>query len=243
MDAKKIGPLKVHVRGGLDHQGKGDGPAILLCHGFGAPGDDLVSLSRIIAAGQETRWFFPEAPLETEIGPGMWGRAWWRIDLEKMMTALMRGDINAAMSRLDEVPEGMDAAREALEETIAVLEKQYSVKREKLILGGFSQGSMITTELVTHQKNPYAGLIVFSGTRIGGERWQEGLNALGNRLSVLMSHGRRDPLLPFGRAEALRDMMLAAGAKVTFVEHRGAHEIPPSAVEAASAFARKQLAG
>lgn len=241
MEPKTIGPLRVHVRGGVDHRGGGDGPAILLCHGFGAPGDDLVSLSRVVGAGREVRWFFPEAPLELDVGPGMSGRAWWPIDMEKFMGALMRGDVERAMSRLDEVPEGLDAAREALIRTIEALEKDHGVRRERLLVGGFSQGSMLTTELVASLGEPFAGLVALSGTRIGGERWREGLGRLGARLSVLMTHGRRDPILPFGRAEALRDMMKTAGANVTWVQHNGAHEIPQIALDALTTFTRDRF--
>ncbi|TKD09411.1 alpha/beta hydrolase [Polyangium fumosum] len=243
MEPRTIGPLRVHVRGGDDHRGGGDGPAILLCHGFGAPGEDLVSLCRVIDAGRGVRWFFPEAPLEVEVGPGMRGRAWWDIGMDRLMTLLMRGDIDGAMKRLDEVPEGLTPARDALAETVEILGKEYGVRRDQLIVGGFSQGAMVTTELVTHLREPFAGLAVLSGTRLGGERWQAGLDTIGERLAAFISHGRRDPLLPFGRAEILRDMMTAAKARVTWVPHGGAHEIPPVVVNGLGTFAQARLGG
>ncbi len=241
MDPRTFGPLRVHVRGGDDRLGGGDGPAILLCHGFGASGEDLVSLARVIHAGPRVRWFFPEAPVDVEVGPGMRGRAWWDIGMERLMTLLMRGDIEGAMKRLDEVPEGLAPARDALIATIEALEKECGVRRDQLLVGGFSQGAMLTTELVTHLREPFAGLAVLSGTRLGGERWQEGFDALGPKLSAFLSHGRRDQLLPFGRAEVLRDMMTTAKANVTWVPHGGAHEIPQVVVNGLGAFAQERL--
>ncbi|WP_170319372.1 alpha/beta hydrolase [Polyangium spumosum] len=243
MEPSLIGPLRVHARGGDDHRGGGDGPAILLCHGFGAPGEDLVSLCRVVDAGRGVRWFFPEAPLEVEVGPGIRGRAWWDIGMDRLMALVMRGDIDGAMKRLDEVPDGLAPARDALAATIDALEKHHGVKRDRLVVGGFSQGAMVTTELVTHLREPFAGLAVLSGTRLGGDRWQEGFEALGERLSALVSHGRRDPLLPFGRAEILRDMMTTAKARVTWVPHGGAHEIPQGVVSALGTFAKERLGG
>ena len=76
----KIGPLSVR------ELGRGDGPAILLCHGYGAPGDDLVPLGRVIDAGSGVRWFFPEAPLEVDLGFGR-PRAWWPIDMMRMQVS------------------------------------------------------------------------------------------------------------------------------------------------------------
>ena len=178
------------------------------------------------------------------MGPSLWdrGRAWWPIDMEQMMDHLMRGDVEGAMRRLDDVPDGLDAAREALVQTIEALEKEHGIRRDRLLVGGFSQGSMLATELVASLAEPFAGLVVLSGTRVAGDRWRAGLEAVGARLSALISHGRRDPLLPFGRAEALRDMMKAAGASVSWVAHNGAHEIPQGVVDALGQFARERLA-
>jgi phospholipase/carboxylesterase len=243
MTTLMLGPLRVHARGGEDHRGGGDGPAILLCHGFGAPGDDLVGLSRVIDAGRSVRWFFPEAPLEVNVGPGAQGRAWWPIDMDRLVTLLMRGDQDGALRMLDEVPEGLPAAREALGACLEALERDRGVRRDQLIVGGFSQGSMLTTDLVATQQEPFAGLVALSGTLIGSAGWEEGLGKVGSRLSVLLAHGRRDPLLPFGRAERLREVLLAAGAHVTWVPHAGAHEIPQAVCDALGTFARGRLGG
>lgn len=241
MDVTNMGTLRVHVRGGVDRQGGGNGPAILLCHGFGAPGTDLVSLARVVDAGRDVRWFFPEAPLEVSVGPGMYGRAWWDIGMDQLMMHLMRGDIDAAMKRLDEIPAGLEPAKRALESTIDVLEKEHGVTRDRLIIGGFSQGAMLTTEMFVSSSTPFAGLVVLSGTRLGGDHWTVGLERHGANLHALVTHGRRDPLLPFVRAEALRDMMNRAGADVTWVPHGGAHEIPAVCLDALGTFCRSRF--
>src|SRR5260221_4639921 len=94
MDKVAIGPLGVRMFGGADRRGGGSGPAILLCHGFGAPGADLVPLARVIDAGRDVRWFFPEAPIDLGLEM-MGGRAWWEIDLVRMQTAIARGQRDA----------------------------------------------------------------------------------------------------------------------------------------------------
>src|SRR5688500_7344014 len=91
MNTVELGKLRVVATGGSDRRGGGDGPAILLCHGFGAPGDDLVPLARVVDVGREVRWFFPEAPHELDLGYGMTGRAWWNIDMVRLQEMLMRG--------------------------------------------------------------------------------------------------------------------------------------------------------
>src|SRR5208282_2123552 len=90
MRTLELGGLRVRVTGGTDREGGGDGPALVLLHGFGAPGDDLVSLWRVLAAPAGTRFVFPEAPVSlAAMGYGE-GRAWWMIDMERMLE-LQRG--------------------------------------------------------------------------------------------------------------------------------------------------------
>jgi len=229
-----LGPLRVHAAGGSDRHGGGDGPAILLCHGFGAPGDDLVGLAQGVDAGAGVRWFFPEAPLTLPWG----GRAWWPLDMERIEAMQRRGDPRALAG---ETPDGLAPARAALEATIAALETERGVTRDKLLLGGFSQGAMITTEVALHADRPFAGLVGLSGNLLSSERWAEAAQRSGPSLHAFLAHGRRDPLLPFAGAEALRVLLEKAGASVTWVAHGGQHEIPPPVVTGLGAFARQRF--
>lgn len=234
MASEQIGPLRVHAAGGSDGRGGGDGPAIVLCHGFGAPGDDLVSLARVIDAGRGVRWFFPEAPLTV---PGA-GRAWWQLDMARIQSMMMRGDPRALA---DETPPGLAKARAALEATIDALEAERGVAREKLILGGFSQGAMLTTEIALHADRPFAGLVVLSGNLLSAERWTEAAGRTGPSLHAFLAHGRQDPVLPFAGAEALRALLEKSSATVDWVAHGGQHEIPPPVVVGLAAFARRRF--
>ncbi|HVY47808.1 MAG TPA: hypothetical protein VHB21_18095 [Minicystis sp.] len=239
MEAKPIGPLGVRAVG----RGEEGGPAILLCHGFGAPGDDLVGLARGIdiratqpqwrpgEGARGARWFFPEAPLVVDFGGGYTGRAWWPIDMERLMEARMRGE---SATLADETPQGLAPARAALEATIAELERAHGVTREQLVIGGFSQGAMLATEVALHADRPFAGLVALSGTVISRPRWEAAARARGKELRALVTHGRADPILPFEGGEMLRDLLAGAGADVTFVAHGGGHEIPAPALAALS---------
>jgi phospholipase/carboxylesterase len=228
MRTTTIGPLTVRALG------DGEGPAILLCHGFGAPGDDLVGLASAIDAGPGVRWFFPAAP-HTLAGAG---RAWWNIDLERRITLGARGQ--ADQLRL-ETPDGLVSARAALEATLAVLERDHGVSRDRLIIGGFSQGAMVTTELALAAEVPFAGLAILSGTLLSQDRWAAAAHARGASIHALMAHGRRDPLLRFADAEALRTLLEEGGASVDWVEHGGQHEIPPVVLQRLGAFARRRF--
>ncbi len=229
MSSQTIGPLRVTALG------RGEGPAILLCHGFGAPGDDLVAFARAVDAGPGVRWFFPEAPIALGFG----GRAWWEIDILRIQDQMLRGNHRFLAT---ETPAGLAAAREALEATIAALEASHGVRREALVIGGFSQGAMLTTEVALHAERPFAGLAVISGNLVSEDRWTAAAAKTGRSLHALLTHGRIDPLLPFQGAEALRDLLVAAGADVDWLAHSGRHEIPGPVLHQLATFARKRLA-
>ena len=44
MKDTQLGGLRCRMTGGTDGSGGGNGPLLILLHGFGAPGDDLVAL-------------------------------------------------------------------------------------------------------------------------------------------------------------------------------------------------------
>ncbi len=247
----KAGTLDVWTTGGSATAGRdgasrdvgsrADGatcPAIVLCHGFGAPGDDLVPLARVVDAGRDVRWFFPEAPGTVDLGMVGGGRAWWAIDMMRLQRMVERG---TPRDLAQETPEGMAEARAALEGCLGALEKDHGVDPATTILGGFSQGAMIATEMVLHAERPFAGLAALSGALVSEARWRVAAGTSGGSIHAIVTHGRRDPILPFDGGRLLAEMLASAGAKVRFVPHGGAHEIPPAALDALADLARERL--
>jgi phospholipase/carboxylesterase len=203
----------------------------ILMHGFGAPGDDLVGLAPYLDA--PVRFVFPEAPLE--LG-GLYGdaRAWWRLDLARLEQELASG---RAHDRRGEVPDGLATARDHVVKLVAEVKARYSIDESQLVLGGFSQGAMMALDVALHLDKPPRALVLMSGTLLAESVWQPRFARLAG-VSVLMSHGRHDQLLPFAAAETLRDRLTEAGASVEWVPFGGGHEIPPIVVDAATRFLR-----
>jgi phospholipase/carboxylesterase len=221
MRREELGGLTVRIVG--DEQ-PAEGPTVVLMHGFGAPGNDLVPLANAIAAPPGTRFVFPEAPLllPPELGGGA-GRAWWMIDIMRLQWALLRGDA-ADLTR--EEPLGLAAARERVLALLEALEGAIGMKRERLVLGGFSQGAMLATDVALRSEAPLAALVIMSGTLLAEEVWTSKMASRAG-LAVLQSHGEDDPLLPFMLAERLRDALQDAGLDVTWLPFRGGHGVPP----------------
>jgi phospholipase/carboxylesterase len=193
---------------------------VVLLHGFGAPGDDLVALAQFIRA--PVRFVFPAAPLE--LG-GLYGdsRAWWLLDLVRLEAELRSG---APRDRRGEVPDGLPDARAHVCRFIDQLQARYAIDPKQLVLGGFSQGAMLALDVALHRDTPPAGLVLMSGTLLAESEWKPRMAKLAG-VPVFQSHGRFDQLLPFSIAELLRDELKTAGANVTWTEFPGGHEIPP----------------
>jgi len=214
----KLGTLTAHVTGGTDREGGGAGPVVVLLHGYGAPGTDLVPLWRELAVPQEVRFVFPEAPLSLDFG----GRAWWQLDMTRLQDRFNPATVERLIA---EVPPGIDAARAALLELLSILERDFAANPAQTVIGGFSQGAMLATDTVLRTSRPFGGLALLSGTLISHDEWLP-LMAARRGLPVLQSHGRADPVLPFALGERLRAELVAAGLPVEFIAFNGGHGIP-----------------
>jgi phospholipase/carboxylesterase len=214
----------------------------VLCHGFGAPGDDLVPLGaeflqREQALKDRVLFVFPAAPHSLAAQGLPEGRAWWQIDMLKLQRAVQLGELRDLRR---DAPHGLAEARELLSATLRQLQSQLGLPASHFVLGGFSQGSMLATDLTLHLTDKPAGLIVYSGTLLNEEDWRS-RSATCAGLSILQSHGRSDPLLPFALAEELREMFRQAGAKVEFHAFSGMHTIPHAALLSTTRYLKALL--
>lgn len=202
---------------------------VLFCHGYGASGEDLVPFVPELVEREPrlstVRFAFPAGPLSLA---GDWGdsRAWWPLsmaDFEKANILGWEGVRNA-------VPEGMVPARRQLQRCVEALMQGSGLGPERVVLGGFSQGAMVATDLTLHWEHRAAAMIVLSGLLLDAQRWA----ALAPRragLPVVQSHGRGDPVLPFHEGEALRELLVQAGLSVEWVPFDGPHTVSPDALD------------
>ena len=231
-----MGGLKVRLAGGSDGRGGGNGPVIMLLHGFGAPGDDLVPLADVIGVPAGTRWLFPEAPLSLNMGFGD-SRAWWIIDFARIQEDRAAGRIRDLSV---EVPQGLALARESMLAFLKKLPQHLSIDYKKTVIGGFSQGAMLTCDAVLQTDYPFAGLVQLSGNLLAKEVWSP-LMSKRKGLPVFQSHGAKDDILPHIGAERLRDALTQSGLVVEWHSFRGGHEIPEPVLRQLSGFIAKVI--
>lgn len=235
MRKERFGELSATLTGGPDGRGGGDGPVVVLLHGFGAPGDDLVDLAHFLGAPSSVRFVFPEAPLVLDNGPG---RAWWMLDMA-LFERRMRGE---RIDRSDDQPPSLPALREQLLSALDEIGERLAIDRKQMLVGGFSQGSMLACDAVLHAEVKPAGLILLSSTLIARTQWAPRMASCAG-LPVLQTHGTHDPLLPYEDAERLRDLFVAAEADLTFVSFAGGHELPPVTLNALGTFIKRYALG
>jgi len=234
MREERIGGLRTRVTGGIDGKGGGRGPLVLLLHGFGASGDDLLSLADTLDVPTGTRFVFPEGPLTLSFGPTD-ARAWWIIDMARIAADQAAGRIRDLSQ---EIPKGLAPARETMLVFLKEVERHFNADPRKTILGGFSQGAMLSCDVMLRTTQPYAGLIQLSSTLLAAQEWAPLLQKR-KGLPVFQSHGMQDEILPYVGAEKFRDRLTYAGLSVEWHSFRGGHEIPRSVLQRLGPFITK----
>jgi phospholipase/carboxylesterase len=203
--------------------GETGGAAVVLLHGWGAPGDDLVPLAEVLARPR-TRFFMPAGPL-AEMGGG---RAWWHLDASDRPAHAWDDRLPADHRPNHQVT----AARAALQALLRQIVDRH--RPDSLALGGFSQGAMLSLDVALAAAPAVDRVFALSGVLLADSL--PGLQALAVRPPVFVSHGRRDGVLDFQGGERCSQLLARHGHAVTWRPFDGGHEIPPPVVEALRAF-------
>jgi phospholipase/carboxylesterase len=204
------------------------GHVVVLLHGWGAAGDDLVPLAQVLLR-PGLRFVVPAAPLEHPSGGG--ARAWWHLDLERRRRA-QPGDT----ALLAEVPEGLLAARAHVQRLLQ--DVRLRLTPDVVTLAGFSQGAMLALDVALAAEPPVDRVAALSGTLIAADVWRAAMVRPGPKPPVLMTHGQDDQVLPFAVAELLAQLLTEHGYPVTWIPFAGGHDIPDGVVAALATFLR-----
>ncbi len=211
---RKLGPLKC-----IEYNNHDEAPWIILFHGFGADAGDLSALANEIPTEKKFNWLFPEGFLEVPIGPSWSGRAWWPVDMQELQQAQISG-IARDLSQM--TPAGLDVAYNKVIDMIKAL----GIPWNKIVLGGFSQGAMLATEIYLRAPDNPLGLIILSGACLHANQWRESAKQRAGK-AFFLSHGENDPVLSIKGAQKLETILTQGGMKGRLLKFSGGHEIPP----------------
>ena len=206
-------PLSAIVRSGPGP------PNIVLLHGYGSNAEDWLQFVDTIHLPPNGRFVFPNGPWRGPRG----ARGWWWLNIEGHVP---KGERFPDFS--GEAPGGIKVASRLVREFLEDVP-------QPIVLGGFSQGAMLSGEIAFQTEQPLAALVMIGGTTVNEAAWVERFP--GRRsLPIFIAHGRQDGVLPFAIADRFRTKLQAAGMDVTWVPFDGGHEIPRVVVDAMNAF-------
>ncbi len=196
---------------------KGEGPNLVLLHGYGANGKDLLGLARLLAPCYA---LFPQAPIEMhKFFPHAF--TWFPFNLEEFL--------EKDPFTLDRPP----GLAEAAQQVLGALE-ELGLDPSQTVIGGFSQGSMVALEAVLQSQRPFKGLALFSSALLDAPHTKR--LALSRTIAFFQSHGDEDPILPLAPAQRLFEVLEEAGWQGRFFGFKGGHEINDGVLKAFQEF-------
>ena len=199
--------------GGLPKQ------AVVLLHGYGSDGNDLIGLA------PQWQAILPDAVFISPNGPDA---------CRQFGAGFQWFDVSFDGDRLAKRQEGVVAARPVLVEFLQDLWSQSGITPENTILAGFSQGAMMALHVGLSLEQPLMGIIGFSGALLPPDGFGSALLA---KSPVCLIHGDMDEVVdPEHSADADVALRLA-GYDVSYHVSEGVgHGIAADGLDFAAAF-------
>ena len=197
---------------------------ILLLHGYGSNGGDLISLApHWQRAMPDALFLAPNAPQRSGFGSGY---QWWPLAAFTPQ-ALATGAASAA----PEVDRFIDRKLD-----------QYGLTERDLAIVGFSQGTMMALHVGLRRPQQVAAIVGYSGMLTGVADLSREAKC---RPPVLLIHGSADPVVPVAALHAAEAALRRLGVAVTAHVSNGlGHSVDPAGLRlggefVAGAFARE----
>jgi phospholipase/carboxylesterase len=202
----------------------GDKPRrlVILLHGLGADGNDLIGLQqywgRVVP---DAEFISPNAPFPCDMAP--YGYQWFSVQ-DRTPPARLAG-VRAAAPMLDAF----------IDEEL----KKRELTESDAVLIGFSQGTMMSLFVGLRREKPLAGILGYSGRLIAPELLA---NEIRSRPPVLLIHGTADPMVPFESLADAETALKQANVPVETLACVGVeHSIDPEGLQRGAQFLRQVL--
>jgi phospholipase/carboxylesterase len=210
------GPSQPPAGGGKPKQ------LVVLLHGYGSNGEDLIGLAPFFArALPEAEFLSPNAPFPCELSS--MGFQWF--GLEDRSPEMKLGGVRAAAQTLEPF---LDAE----------LSRRGLTDRD-LALVGFSQGTMMSLHVGPRRANPIGGILGFSGALIAPQLLAEEIKS---KPPVFLVHGTADQVVPFGALAQAESALRDAGVPIEIESRPGlVHSIDQVGAQKGALFLRRCL--
>ncbi len=196
---------------------------IIFLHGLGSNGDDLMGLSGYFKEVlPKTAFLSPNAPFALPMAYNgyQWFDLWDRSQLQ--------------------IEQGVRATAPMIVDFINATAKRFKVPLSRIILVGFSQGTMMALHTGLRLIEELGGIVGFSGAMISPETLNN--EKLENLPPVLLVHGLADPIVPAMASQYACSTIENAGGKVRYTQCPFlVHSIDDAGIKEAVAFAQAVL--
>jgi len=191
---------------------------VMLLHGVGADGNDLIGLApHYQQVLPDALFISPDAPFPYDMAP--FGRQWFG---------------------LQDRTERAQSTAPILDHFIDTTLAEHNLSDDKLALVGFSQGTMMALYVGLRREKPLAGIVAQSGILIGPELLADEIKS---RPPVLLIHGDVDAVVPFDYMGKAEEALQANGVDVAAHARPGlGHGIDPEGIALTQQFLTKVFA-
>jgi len=168
---------------------------VIMLHGVGSNGQDLMSLAPYLAEGlPNTLFLSPDAPFPCDMVPEGYPNSFQWFSLQDRDPDVMLLGVESVFPILEKF----------IDEKLA----EFEVAPEKLVLMGFSQGTMTALYAAPRLKHRIGGVLGYSGALLNdGSSVESGLHDIPLRLI----HGEADDVVPVEAWHQAKEMLDAAG--------------------------------
>jgi phospholipase/carboxylesterase len=197
---------------------------VILLHGYGSNGPDLMGLAPYFAkAAPRAQFVAPNAPDPVPMAPG--GYQWFPIT--QLDPRLMEQGVTRAAPSLDRF---IDRELE-----------RYGLEESRLALVGFSQGTMMALHVGVRRARACAAIVGFSGALVAPGKLAAEAKAVP---PILLVHGDRDDVVPLSATFDAADALAEAGYGAQWhISPNIPHSIGPDGIDIASSFIHAGLEG
>ncbi len=183
----------------LPENGQPPKQLVILLHGLGSNGQDLISLAPFFARGLPDAVFIsPDAPFACDMAPSGYPNSFQWFSLQDR-------DPNVMLS-------GIRVASPIIEDFISEQLKRFGLGADKLALSGFSQGTMMSLYTAPRYKEQIAGVLGYSGALIWG---QDVAAADLHKMPIHLIHGEADDVVPVEAWHSANQILKASGFEVS----------------------------
>jgi phospholipase/carboxylesterase len=196
---------------------------VILLHGYGSNGADLIGLVPYWrAALPDTLFLAPDAPQACPSAPG--GRQWWPL-------TSLSPEARAA---------GVRIAAPALNAYIDSQLAAHGLGENRLMLVGFSQGTMMALHVGPRRIKALAGIVGYSGMLADPDAL---VTEAASKPPVLLVHGDADEVLPVTALHQAKSRLEALGFEVAaHVSPNLGHSVDDTGLQLGASFLASRLA-